>query len=85
MSSKFHDPKQAKVGDKIIDTYYSNIDRIDSWGIGQITKVLKTRIHIHFPNAKNEFDREIKIYDLTHFRNFTKKYDKRKKEFKNNY
>ena len=82
---KLNDPKLAKVGMKVVDTYYSRSDYSDCWGIGIIRKVLKTRIHIEFPHATRDFDKNVKVYDLTHYRNFTKHYDQRKKEFKNGY
>lgn len=80
--NKYNNPKEAKVGQKIVDTWYSRSERGDSWGIGIITKVLKTRIHIKYNNANLEKDKRVRVYDLVHYRNFTKIYDRRKKEFK---
>ena len=51
-----------KVGDRLYDKWWK------SWGKGTVTKVLKTRIHIKFPD-----DKEITVYDLANLALLVKK------------
>lgn len=65
---------ELKIGMKIVDTWYSKKDHKDYWGIGTVQKILKNRVIVNFSN------KGIIKYDYMHIRNFTKKFDLRKKE-----
>ena len=71
-----------KVGNKLIDRWYSRSDYRSSWGIGVIKKITKNRVHVLF---KDTLDSSYKnaVYDYAHIKEFTLKYDKRLKAIKN--
>ena len=64
---------EAKVRQKVVDTWYSNPHKPNCWGVGIIKKVLKTRVHIKFENVD-----EVMVFDKAHFNQFIK----RKKDHK---
>jgi hypothetical protein len=50
--------EDLKVGDHVIDRWYPE------WGVGLVTKVLKTVVHIDFTIRGKE------VYDRSHVQNF---------------
>jgi len=51
--------EDMKVGMRIFDTWFSFHGR-DPWGVGKVTKILKTRVHIEF-HPYNKL-----VYDIAH-------------------
>lgn len=65
---------ELKIGMRIVDTWYSKKDHKDYWGIGTVQEILKNRVVVDFSN------KGIVKYDNMHIRNFTKKFDSRRKD-----
>jgi len=79
-----NNPENLKKGSKIVDSYYSRSDYQECWGVGIVTKIMKTKVHVSFPDAIREHNKEA-VYGMSTFKNFTEKVDFRKTEHKKLY